>query len=47
MTKSIAERVRELVGPEVLQIDDPSARWPALGSLRVSDETLPVALWLG
>ena len=43
----LAQRVAQLVGPDTLQITDAQAGWPALGTLMMADEPLPVALFVG
>ena len=44
--QQVVERIERLVGPP-LSITDPADGWPALGSVRTVERTLPVALFVG
>ena len=44
--ENVTARLQSLVGPSVLEIEDPGQRWPALGVVHLPDTSVQVALWL-
>jgi len=42
----VTAQVQSLVGPSVLEVEDPGQRWPVLGVVHLPTESVRVALWL-